>query len=109
VGCQNQGHLIDQRFRAARKSDPVPPRSDPMSRLVTPLSLQVRFLAPERTAPDQEPTAMLDTHKLERRSRPPPRRESAGHRVGCENSIAPLSCVFAHRGPEGAPILSHDW
>jgi len=28
--------------------------------------------------------------------------------VGCENSIAALSCVFAHRRPEGAPILSHD-
>jgi hypothetical protein len=28
--------------------------------------------------------------------------------VGCENSIAALSCVFAHRRPEGAPIFSHD-
>jgi hypothetical protein len=46
------------------------PRSDPMSRSVPPLSLQVRFLALARTAPDQEPTAMLDTHRLEPRSRP---------------------------------------
>jgi hypothetical protein len=41
VGCQNPGHLIDQRFRAVRKCGPVPPRLDPMSRSVTPLSLQV--------------------------------------------------------------------
>ena len=46
------------------------PRSDPMSRSVTPPSLQVGFLAHARTAPDQEPTATLDTHQLERRSRP---------------------------------------
>jgi hypothetical protein len=39
------------------------------------------ILAHARTAPDQEPAAMLDTHRLEPRSRPPHlRRESAGHR-----------------------------